>query len=254
MRSTIILFACLFIACTPSEKDGGTEEAEPSSNQPTENEHAGHDQHAEDDDDDDDEHAGHAGSDEHAGHVAAEGGGHEGHGDHGSLPAGEVPGTSIYQLDSTWTKASGGEMKLSELAGSPVVVLMFYATCQSACPMLITDVKTIEASLSDDARDETKFLLVTFDPENDTPEVLNGIREMYEIGDEYTLLHGSTSDVRELAAVLGIQYRERSDGHFTHTNLITLLDREGVVTTRVEGLRQSGDPIVQAVETMSDGQ
>src|SRR5262245_43150801 len=54
---------------------------------------------------------------------------------------------SLYQLDSSWTNDTGGILKLASLAGRPQVVTMFFANCQFACPVLVHDMKKIEAAL-----------------------------------------------------------------------------------------------------------
>ena len=38
--------------------------------------------------------------------------------------------------------------------------------------------------------------------------------------------------------VLGIRYRATADGEYSHTMRLTLLDRDGVVVDRVDGLQQ----------------
>jgi protein SCO1/2 len=247
MKHFVVLIALALVACSPNTDDeqATQDDQAAANNSEAEAEHKTHgDQHA-------DEHAASDNHDDHQGHDDhAAMNGHEGM-DHGSLPAGEVPETSIYNLKTEWTTEDQTSAQLEDFSGSPVVLLMFYATCQSACPVLISDVMQIEDKLSEEAREETEFVLVTFDPETDSVEKLKQLESSYEMDEErYTFLHGTTSEVRELAAVLGVQYRERSSGHFTHTNLITLLDREGNVDTRVEGLRQPGDDIVTSIEEM----
>jgi protein SCO1/2 len=43
--------------------------------------------------------------------------------------------------------------------------------------------------------------------------------------------------------MLGVQYRERSDGMFEHSNLVTVLDTKGQIGKRIEGL---GQPMEEA--------
>ena len=53
--------------------------------------------------------------------------------------------------------------------------------------------------------------------------------------------------MRELAAALGIVYSRDKDGEFSHSNIISLLDREGVLQTQVPGLVESHSELVQLV-------
>jgi protein SCO1/2 len=54
-----------------------------------------------------------------------------------------------------------------------------------------------------------------------------------------------------VASVLNVQYREVSEGQFSHTNLITLLDPNGVVTTKIEGLKQPVEPLVASLNKIA---
>src|SRR5664280_1299995 len=64
------------------------------------------------------------------------------------LPQSELSGKSIYQSESTWTTDAGKELALRSLAGRPQVVAMFFANCQYTCPLIVNDMKRIEAELS----------------------------------------------------------------------------------------------------------
>lgn len=238
MKKLIVFMTLILAACSPKADKAPTPDTQDAAaTAPSADEAGAHDEHGHDDHGHD--HGAHGDTDDHAGM------------DHGSLPAGEVPGTSIYNLETEWTTEAGETVQLKDFEGKPVVLLMFYATCQSACPTLILDLKAIDQKLSEEASEETQFVLVSFDPETDTVENLKKLKKAYDMEDDrYTLLHGTSGEVRELAAVLGVQYRERSDGHFTHSNLLTLLDRTGVVDARVEGLSQPADAIISSVEKM----
>jgi protein SCO1/2 len=48
-----------------------------------------------------------------------------------------LPGDSVYQLDATLTDQLGRSVKLDAAHGQPVLVSMFYTSCQFVCPMLI---------------------------------------------------------------------------------------------------------------------
>lgn len=158
---------------------------------------------------------------------------------------------SIYQLESTWTSDVGKEIRLGVLRGKPQVVTMFFATCEYACPILQQDMKHIEAALPEDMRDKVGFVLITFDSERDTVEALHAYRERQELSNRnWILLRGGPEDVRELAALLGISYRRDPLGQFAHSNLVTLLDREGEIVRQLPGLNQAPDTAVAVLKTL----
>lgn len=156
---------------------------------------------------------------------------------------------SLYQLESIWTNDAAKPLRLAELRGSPQVVVMFFASCAYACPLLVNDLKRIEAALLPEVRGKAGFVLVSFDTERDTPAALAAYRERQQLGrDRWTLLHGRPDDVLELAALLGVKYKQDARGQFSHSNVITVLNAEGEVVHQQIGLNQSIDETVSAVQ------
>jgi len=116
---------------------------------------------------------------------------------------------------------------------------------------LTEDIKSIARKLSPEKRNETKFVLISIDPERDSVEKLKNYFQAHKLDGNWTLLTGSKSAVRELAAALGVQYNKRSNGDFNHSNLITLLDEEGVVLTQLQGLGADQQEFVKALESVA---
>jgi|JI10StandDraft_1071094.scaffolds.fasta_scaffold241562_3 protein SCO1/2 len=169
------------------------------------------------------------------------------HGEHRPVAAAPLPGASIYQLDAAWTTQDGATVRLASLRGSAVLVLMFFGSCRSACPVLLTDIARLDAALPPPVRTQTRVLLVTFDPENDTPARLRALATTRGLDTtRWTLLAGRTGDVRALATLLGVQYTRTGNAMFDHSNVITLLDRDGVPRARVEGLSAPNAALIQA--------
>jgi len=116
---------------------------------------------------------------------------------------------------------------------------MLYASCREACPLLLADIKRIEMELPQQVRPNLRVVLVSLDPERDTPEILQALARAHRVDESrWRLVSGSDETVREIAAVLGIKYRRLPDGSFNHSSVITLLDRSGVIQSRVEGIGQ----------------
>lgn len=163
-----------------------------------------------------------------------------------------MPDTSVYQFEAPWSDQSGRPFRLASLAGGPAVVLMFYGTCQSVCPVLIGDVLRIEAALTPAARARTRFVLVTFDPSTDTAERLRALAaERHMDTARWSLLRGSDDDVRTFATVLGVQYSRVSPTEFTHSNVITLLDPQGAVAFQLEGIQRPVDEAARRIEALA---
>ena len=155
-----------------------------------------------------------------------------------------LSGHSVYQVASPWTDQHGTERTLSDLRGRPQVIAMVYTHCGSACPRIVGDMKRLEG-----AHPELEFVLVSIDPDRDTPGRLREFAEGSRLGDNWTLLRGADDDLLELAAVLGVRYRRINDEEFMHSNVITVLDAEGKVAYRQEALGEL-DGTFAAVERL----
>ena len=101
--------------------------------------------------------------------------------------------------------------------------------------------------------DKVNFTLVSFDTERDTPAALRVYRERQNLGtDHWSLLTGQPDDVRELAALLGVNYQKDARGQFAHSNVITVLKSVGEIAHQQTGLNQDILATVKAIEQASD--
>jgi len=145
---------------------------------------------------------------------------------------------SIYHLSSAWTDADGRDLELGDLGGRVQVVAMVYTNCAFACPRIVGDMKRIEAET------DARFVLVSIDPERDTPDRLRTFAEGSRLTPErWTLLAGADDDLLELAMVLGVRYRRISDTDFMHSNILTVLDEDGEIIHRQMGLGRTDETI-----------
>lgn len=148
---------------------------------------------------------------------------------------------SIYQHDAVWETDAETTATLADLRGTPVALAMVYADCGTACPMIVHDMKQIGKAAGEMP---LRYVLVTLDPERDTPEHLRRFRGMHQLGDDWTMLRGSDDAIQTLAALLSVRYRPDVDGSIAHSNIITLLDAGGEIVVQQEGLEADPAPTV----------
>ncbi len=161
--------------------------------------------------------------------------------------AGSFTRNSIYQLDAWFTKDTGEAFALGELRGRPVVLDMFFASCGYACPLQVSDMQAIRAKLPADVRNRAVFVLVSFDVARDTPAALAKYRTQRALDGSWVLLHGNDDDVRELAALLGVKYKQEADGAFSHSNILTILNPAGEIVHQRIGLKGGLDEAAAAL-------
>jgi protein SCO1 len=145
-----------------------------------------------------------------------------------ALPGGPLPGDSVYQLDIPLTNQDARASKLAELRGSPVLIAMFYTSCKYVCPLIVDSMRSVDKALAPDERARLRVVLVSFDPEHDTPQALKAVAEERHLDlPRWSLDRTDAESVRKLAAVLGVQYRAIEKGDFNHSTVISLLDKDG---------------------------
>jgi protein SCO1/2 len=163
---------------------------------------------------------------------------------HHAGPAAPPRSDSVYELSASLVDQDGNTVGLDLFRGHPVLISMFYSTCRDACPLLIADLHRIERDLPPRTRADLRTVLVSLDPEHDTPEALRALAQAHGLDtSRWRLLRAPDDTVREIAAVLGIRYRRLPDGGFNHSSVVTLLDPSGVILARVEGLGQPVDAL-----------
>jgi protein SCO1/2 len=144
---------------------------------------------------------------------------------------------SVHDLEARWRDQEGRERTLDSTGGKVRVVSMVYTSCTHTCPMIVAEMKRVEAALPAEERGRVGFVLVSLDPERDTPEQLAKFASAMRLDPaSWTLLTGDAGGVRELAALLGIRYRPEADAQISHSNTYLVLDPAGRIVHRQDGI------------------
>ena len=148
----------------------------------------------------------------------------------------ENPEASLYDLKTTVTDQDAQALTLDTFRGHPVMISMVYATCPYTCPLIIGNLQKIEATLPPSIREHTRTLLVSLDPQHDTPAVLKDAAKRHQIAESRWRLVATDEDkVREIAAALSVKYRDSADGGINHSAIIAVLDQNGVIRGTWDG-------------------
>ncbi len=161
-----------------------------------------------------------------------------------------LPSDSVYHLQVAVEDQSGNIAGLDRYKGQPVLVTMFYATCPHVCPMLISTIQLTESKLSAEERANLRVLTISIDPERDTPEKLLETLERHSVDrDRWSMVRSDPNDLRAIAGVFGVRYKQLPDGEFNHTTRIVLLDRNGVQVGSTEQLGRHDAAFLEAIKT-----
>lgn len=161
----------------------------------------------------------------------------------------EISDMSIYNLPSTWTNQNNEEVKLVDFKGDVLVMVMIYTSCKAACPRLVADMRTIEERLASNTKGKVRMILVSIDPKTDTPDRLKAFaKENFMDEAPWTFLTSTEDNTREFAAVLAVNYKKISPLDFSHSNIISVFNKEGEMVFQQEGLGVNSDATIQHIE------
>lgn len=156
---------------------------------------------------------------------------------------------SIFQLNSSWQNQDGKEMKLKDLQGKTLVVVMIYTSCKTACPLLVGAMKKIESQVSPKNLEKTSFVLVSIDPNTDTPARLKSFaKENNMTAPQWVFLRSSENNTQEFANVLAMKYKKISPMDFSHSNIITIFSPNGTMQLQEEGLNINTEKVAAEVD------
>ncbi len=160
-----------------------------------------------------------------------------------------LPSNSVYHLQVSVEDQIGSITGLDRYRGNPVLITMFYTSCPHVCPMLISTIKLTESKLSPEERASLRVLTISIDPERDTPERLRETLERHSVdSDRWSMTRSQPGDLRSIAGVFGVRYKQLPDGEFNHTTRIILLDREGVQVASTEQLGRHDAAFLEAIK------
>lgn len=165
-------------------------------------------------------------------------------------PEAPLPSDSLWQLPVDLVDQDGHPFRLASLRGEPVLASMFYASCDMVCPLIFETISMTlkEAGAKCEAR--ARVLLVTFDPARDTVEVLKQAATDHHAGPRWVVARGNDDAARQVAAVLGIQYKALPGGAFNHSSTIALLDAQGRVVERSARLGAADGVLVNGLRKL----
>lgn len=108
--------------------------------------------------------------------------------------------------------------------------------------------KRIEQALPANLKGKVQFALFSFDPKNDTPDALKAYAKLHGLDlSVWTLLTSNKDAVRQLAAVLGIRYKQDVKGEYSHSNVVTVLNSAGEILYQQVGLRADPKESIEAI-------
>lgn len=125
--------------------------------------------------------------------------------------------------------STGERVSLSDFRGRVVLLYFGYTFCPDACPTTLNELKKVMAELGPQG-DEVQVIMVSVDPERDTPEALR--EYLANFHESFIGMTGTEEELLAAATPLGIYYNQHEGTAATgylvdHTTTLMAIDQEG---------------------------
>jgi protein SCO1/2 len=169
----------------------------------------------------------------------------------------------LTRTQNTFLNQDSVKVQFPKIIKDKITVLaMVYTHCPDICPMTTHNMQLVEQKLSADLKENVKFVVISFDPNRDTPSVLKKFAEIRDISfDNWTLLSGDEQNTKEVMLKFGVKaipsdssyddYGELSY-NVIHTDRISLIDQEGNLRSNYKGSTANLDMILEDIKYLGE--
>lgn len=142
------------------------------------------------------------------------------------------------------------------------LMAMIYTHCPDICPMTTHNMQLIEQRLPDEVKDKVKFVIISFDPNRDTPAILKKFAEIRDISfDSWTFLTGDMQNTKEVMLKFDIKaipadstYDDQGELSYSviHTDRISLIDQDGRIRSNYKGSTANLNMIIEDIKYLGE--
>jgi protein SCO1/2 len=134
--------------------------------------------------------------------------------------------------DFTLMASTGEPKSLTDFRGQYVVLYFGYTYCPDVCPTTMNDLKQMAAELGETRMKDVQVILISVDPERDTPEQLATYTGFFH--PSFIGMTGTVPEIQAVASQFGIFFERQPGSENTnylvdHTSAVTVIDPEGYV-------------------------
>jgi len=143
--------------------------------------------------------------------------------------------------DGRFVDERGDTLRLSDFAGTPLVLSPVFTKCPHACPAITAGLMEALDGLGG-VGETFKILTLSFDPD-DTPADLRAYREKTGMPQTWSLAVGTTDQVDPVLEAVDFRYAKLDVGGFAHANAVVFLTSELGVSGYVHGLMYTKEEV-----------
>ncbi|GAB1532741.1 MULTISPECIES: SCO family protein [Brevibacillus] len=132
--------------------------------------------------------------------------------------------------DFTLDNSDGTTYTFHSSAGKVRLVEFMFTKCPDICPATTFNMAKLQDQLKEKGLfgDKVEFVSISFDPDNDTPEVLQEYAAKFKADQSgWKFLRGDAQAVEKVTKDFGLMVIKQPDGSYSHTARMFLVDGEG---------------------------
>ncbi len=151
----------------------------------------------------------------------------------------------------------GNTITQTQYDGKIRLMSFIFTRCPDICPVTTANMVELQRKLQEKGWFGSKvaFLSATFDPDNDTPEVLRGYAERMGIDSSgWTLLRPQQEETIRLAEQYGLSIQKLDDDQYIHsvTSLLLIDDQQQVRMIYKMGEEMDNEQVMQDITYLVD--
>lgn len=168
----------------------------------------------------------------------------------------------ISRTQNTFFNQDSVEVEFPELTkGKITLMTMVFTHCPDICPMTTHNMHLVEQKLPDAIKNDLNLVVISFDPNRDTPSVLRKYAELREYDfNRWSLLSGDDQNTKEVMLKFDVKaiftdstYSDDSELSYNiiHTDRMSLIDQNGRLRNNYKGSVVNLDEVVEDIKYLS---
>jgi protein SCO1/2 len=151
--------------------------------------------------------------------------------DPSALPRLQRPAPALGLIDQ-----HGARVTLDSLRGRPALVTFAFAHCESVCPALVSQARSVQRQARARGEPVPSLAIVTLDPWRDTPARLPALAASWQLGAGAHVLSGEPDAVNAVLDAWSVpRDRDENTGQLAHPALVYLIDESGQIAFTSDG-------------------
>jgi cytochrome oxidase Cu insertion factor (SCO1/SenC/PrrC family) len=129
-----------------------------------------------------------------------------------------------------WVTQSGEKLKAPDFENRWLLVTLAYTECESACPMIVHQLKDLRKKLSAEQKTSLHFILLSLKPEADSPPAMKKFMKHHGLkSSDWTFIRGTEEQARLMASHLDMSFGplKGASRHIMHSSKVALISPDG---------------------------